>query len=201
MLNCLYTDEEERFREEIQRFVKKEMAPHSEEIEKGKFPGQLLRILGENGYLSMVHPKKYGGQEKGWVYETLLAQELGAVNGALDMARGATIILFGTPMLGFGTDKQKEKYLKPIIAGEKLGCIGITEPLVGSDTAGMQTTAVLDEAKQCWIINGEKRFITNGADADYICLFAITNKNVNSHQGMIAIIFHTDTPGFKVEKV
>ena len=201
MLNCLYTDEEEEFREEIQSFIKKEIEPHIEEIERGKFPRELLELLGKKGYLSMVHPKKYGGRGRGWIYETLLAQELGAANGALDMARGGTIILFGTPMLGFGTDEQKEKYLKPIIAGKKLGCIGITEPLVGSDTAGMQTTAVLDEAKKCWIINGEKRFITNGADADYICLFAITNKNVNAHQGMSAFIFHTDTPGFEVEKV
>ncbi len=201
MLNCLFTEEELQFREEIQKFIKEEITPHIEEIEKGKFPRELLRLLGKKGYLSMIHPKKYGGQGRGWVQETILAQELGSANGALDMARGATIILFGTPMLGFGTEEQKEKYLKPIIAGEKLACIGITEPLVGSDTAGMQTTAVLDEANKCWIINGEKRFITNGADADYICLFAITNKEVNAHQGMSAFIFHTDTPGFEVEKV
>lgn len=202
MLNCLFTDDEKQFRDKIRKFIREEITPqHIEEIENGKFPRELLRMLGKKGYLSMIHPKQYGGQGRGWVYETLLAQELGAASGALDMARGATIILFGTPMLGFGTDEQKQKYLKPIIAGEKLGCIGITEPLVGSDTAGMQTTAVLNEAKRCWIINGEKRFITNGADADYICLFAITDKSVNPHLGMSAFIFHTDTPGFKVEKV
>ena len=107
MLNCLYTDEEEGFREEIRSFIKKEIEPHIEEIERGKFPRELLELLGKKGYLSMVHPKKYGGRGRGWIYETLLAQELGAANGALDMARGGTIILFGTPMLGFGTDEQK----------------------------------------------------------------------------------------------
>ncbi len=201
MLNCLYTDEEERFRSRIQKFVKTEIIPHAEEIEKGKYPRELLRLFGKEGYLGLTHFKKYGGQEKGWVYETLMASEVGAANAALDMARGATCILYGTPISKFGTDLQREKYLKPVLSGEKLGCIGITEPLVGSDTAGMQTTAVKNEAEKCWIINGEKRFITNGSEADYICLFAITNKKVSSHQGMSAFIFPTNTPGFKVIKV
>ena len=201
MLNCLYTDEEERFRAEIQGFVKTEIEPYIEEIEKGNYPRELLRLLGRKGYLGMTHPKKYGGKEKGWVYETTVAEEVGAANGALDMARGATCILYGTPVSKFGTDMQRERYLKPVIKGDKLGCIGITEPLVGSDTAGMQTTALKNEAENCWIINGEKRFITNGSEADYICLFAITNKNISSHQGMSAFIFPTNTPGFEVVKV
>ncbi len=201
MLNCLYTDEEARFRAEVRKFVEAEIVPHIGNIEKGEYPRELLRLIGKKGYLGMTHPKKYGGQEKGWVYETTCAEEFGTANGALDMARGATCILYGTPISKFGTDIQREKYLKPVLSGAKLGCIGITEPLVGSDTAGMQTIAVKNEAEKCWIINGEKRFITNGSDADYICLFAITNKNVSSHQGMSAFIFPTTTPGFKTLKV
>ncbi|MHA1649047.1 MAG: acyl-CoA dehydrogenase family protein [Candidatus Helarchaeota archaeon] len=199
MLNCLLTDEEERFRAEVRKFVEAEIIPHVEEIEQGEYPRELLRLIGKKGYLGMTHSKKYGGQEKGWVYETICAEEFGAANGALDMARGATCILYGTPLSKYGTDAQKEKYLKPVILGDKLGCIGITEPLVGSDTAGMQTTAVRDG--DYWIINGEKRFITNGSEADYICLFAITNKDVSAHQGMSALIFPTNTAGFKVVKV
>ena len=198
-MNCLFTDEEERFRAEVRKFVEAEILPHAEEIEKGKYPRELLRLIGQKGFLGMTHSKKYGGQEKGWVTETICSEELGAANGALDMARGGTCILYGVPLAKFGTEEQKEKYLKPVLSGEKLGCIGITEPLVGSDTAGMQTTAKRGE--DCWIINGEKRFITNGADADYICLFAITNKKVSSHQGMSAFIFPTNTPGFKVMKI
>ncbi|TFG05765.1 MAG: acyl-CoA dehydrogenase [Promethearchaeota archaeon] len=201
MLNCLFTTEEKQFRKDLQKFIKEEIEPYVNDIEGDKYPRELLRLLGQKGYLGMTHPKKYGGRERGWVYETLIAEELGAANGALDMARGATAILYGTPVSKFGTDEQRVKYLKPIICGEKLGCIGITEPLVGSDTAGMQTTAVRDEARKCWVINGEKRFITNGSEADYICLFAITNKEVSSHQGMSAFIFPTDTPGFQVEKI
>ncbi len=199
MLSCLYSEEEEQFRAEVRRFIKEEIEEHVDEIEAGKYPIELLRLMGKRGYLGITHPKRFGGQEKGWVYEVICSEELGAVNGALDMARGATCILYGTPLSKFGTDEQREKYLKPALAGDLLGCIGITEPLVGSDTAGMQTNAVRGD--NCWIINGEKRFITNGADADYICLFAITNKEVSAHQGMSAFIFPTKTPGFKVEKI
>lgn len=201
MLSCLNSDEENQFRVVIQEFIDENISPHIEEIERGKFPRELLRILGSNGYLGITQPKKYGGQEKGWVYETTAAEELGAVNGALDMARGATAILFGVPLSRFGTGEQLEKYLKPMISGDILGCIGITEPLVGSDTAGMKTTAIRDETGNFWIINGEKRFITNGSEADYICLFAITDTNVSAQQGMSAFLFPTNTPGFKVEKV
>ncbi len=199
MLNCLFTAEEEQFRADIRKFVEAKVRPFDEEIESGKYPRELLRLIGQKGYLGNTHQKKYGGTEKGWVYETICSEEFGAVNGAFDMARGATCILFGTPVSKFGTDQQKQQYLKPILSGEKLGAIGITEPLVGSDTAGMQTNAVKGEND--WIINGEKRFITNGADADYICLFAITNKEVSSHQGMSAFIFPTNTQGFEVVKV
>ncbi|MHA1325630.1 MAG: acyl-CoA dehydrogenase family protein [Candidatus Helarchaeota archaeon] len=198
-LDIFYTDEEEKFRVELREFIKREILPYDDEIEQGNYPRDLLRKLGEKGYLGMTHGKEYGGSDKGWVYETIVSEEIGAVNGALDMARGATCILYGTPISKFATHEQKMKYLKPVITGEKLGCIGITEPSVGSDTAGMKTYAVKDE--NSWIINGEKRFITNGSEADYICLFAITDKNVSSHHGMSTFIFPTDTPGFKVRKV
>ncbi len=199
VLSCLYNEEENQFREQVKTFIKAKILPYVEEIESGKYPRELLRLLGEKGYLGLTHSKEYGGSDKGWVYETIVSEELGAANGALDMARGATCILFGTPVSSFGTHEQKLKYLKPVLSGEKLACIGITEPDVGSDTAGMKTNAYKDG--DLWVINGEKRFITNGSEADYICLFGITDKNVSSHHGMSAFIFPTDTPGFEVVKV
>ena len=199
VLNPLYTDNENQFRADLHKFIQAKIFPFVEEIEKGKYPRDLLGLLGKKGYLGLTHSKEYGGSDKGWVFETIVSEELGAANGALDMARGASCILFGTPLSSFGTHEQKVKYLKPVLSGGKLACIGITEPDVGSDTAGMKTNAFKDG--DSWVINGEKRFITNGSEADYICLFAITDKNVSAHHGMSAFIFPTDTPGFEVVKV
>jgi alkylation response protein AidB-like acyl-CoA dehydrogenase len=86
----------------------------------------------------------------------------------------ATTTLYGMPLTKFGTKEQKEKYLKPVVTGEKIGCIGITEPDVGSDVAAMKTRAEKDGDE--WVINGEKRFITNGSQADYMC--ALSRKMV-----------------------
>jgi alkylation response protein AidB-like acyl-CoA dehydrogenase len=115
------------------------------------------------------------------------------------MSRTASSTLCAIPISRFGTDEQKRKYLTPIIRGEMIGAIGITEPDVGSDTAGMKTRAIREGDE--YVINGEKRFITNGADADIITLFAISNPEVPAKRGASAFIFPTDTEGFKVEKV
>jgi len=112
------------------------------------------------------------------------------------MARMASTTLFGMPLKVFGTAEQKKMYLAPVVKGEKIGCIGITEPEVGSDTAGMKTRAEKDGDE--WVLNGEKRFITNGSQADYMCAFAITDPSVKSKEGMSAFIVPTDTPGFSV---
>ncbi|MGD9397263.1 MAG: acyl-CoA dehydrogenase family protein, partial [Candidatus Thorarchaeota archaeon] len=97
-------------------------------------------------------------------------------------------------------EEQKEKYLVPLAKGEKIGALAITEPDVGSDTAGMVTTAKWDEKEECWILNGEKRYITNASIADQIVVFAITDPNVDSRSGMSAFIIETSWDGFKVEK-
>ncbi|MFX1417209.1 MAG: acyl-CoA dehydrogenase family protein, partial [Promethearchaeota archaeon] len=124
------------------------------------------------------------------------AEEISAVNAGLDMARMASATLYGMPVSKFGTAEQKKKYLAPIIKGEKIGCIGITEPDVGSDTAGMKTRAEKDGDE--WVLNGEKRFITNGSTSDYMCAFAITDPNVRSKDGMSAFIVDTKSDGFSV---
>jgi alkylation response protein AidB-like acyl-CoA dehydrogenase len=108
----------------------------------------------------------------------------------------ATTTLYGMPLTKFGTKEQKEKYLKPVVTGEKIGCIGITEPDVGSDVAAMKTRAEKDGDE--WVINGEKRFITNGSQADYMCAFAVTDPSVKSKVGMTAFIIDTKSDGFSV---
>ncbi|MHA1247809.1 MAG: acyl-CoA dehydrogenase family protein [Candidatus Thorarchaeota archaeon] len=194
----LWTEDELEFRREVREFCDREIAPVAEEIEKGPYPKELIRKIAGAGYMGVLHEKEVGGSARGVSYEIIVAEEISATNAGLDMARMASTTLYGMPVSKFGTEEQKKKYLEPIIRGDKIGCIGITEPNVGSDTAGMQTRAEKDGDE--WVINGEKRFITNGSQADYMVCFAITDPTVKSKQGMTAFIVDTKTDGFSVVK-
>ncbi len=196
LTNILWTDDEIAFRKEVQEFCAKEITPFADEIDKGPFPRELLKKIGRVGFMGVHHDKSVGGTERGLSYEIIVAEEISSINGGLDMARMASTTLFGKPVARFGTKEQQRKYLEPVVSGDKIGCIGITEPDVGSDTAGMKTTAVKDGDD--WILNGEKRFITNGSQADYMCAFAITDPTVKSKEGMSAFIVDTTTEGFSV---
>jgi alkylation response protein AidB-like acyl-CoA dehydrogenase len=196
LTSALWTDDEIAFRRELQEFCAKEIAPIADEIDKGPYPRELLRKIGKAGYMGVHHDRADGGTDKGLSYEIIVAEEISAVNGGLDMARMASTTLYGMPVSRFGTPEQRKQFLEPVVAGEKIGCIGITEPDVGSDTAGMKTRAVKDGDD--WVLNGEKRFITNGSQADYMCAFAITNPDVHSKDGMSAFIVDTKSDGFKV---
>lgn len=199
MSGIFFTEEEKRFREEVREFARKIIAPEADKIEKGMYPGMLLKKIGEAGYMRQLHPVECGGTAKGVVYEMIVAEEISGVNASTDMARTASSTLSAIPISRFGTSEQKRKYLTPIIKGEKIGALGITEPFIGSDVTGMKTRAIRRGSE--YVINGEKRFITNGADAHSITLFAITNPDTAAKQGMGAFIFPTDTEGFRVEKV
>jgi alkylation response protein AidB-like acyl-CoA dehydrogenase len=196
--DALWTEDEIKFRKEVRNFCEKEIAPIADEIDKGPYPRDLLKKIGDAGYMGVLHDKDAGGSKRGVSYEIIVAEEISAVNGGLDMARMASTTLYGMPVSRFGTSEQKKKYLKSIVSGDKIGCIGITEPDVGSDTAGMKTQAKKDGDE--WVINGEKRYITNGSQADYMCCFAITDPSVSSKQGMSAFIVDTKSDGFSVVK-
>lgn len=196
--NALWTDDEVEFRREVRAFCDKEIAPIADEIDKGPYPRELLGRIGKAGYMGVHHDKSVGGTKRGLSYEIIVAEEISATNAGLDMARMASTTLYGMPVERFGTPEQKRKYLRPVVAGNKIGCIGITEPDVGSDTAGMKTRAERDGDD--WILSGEKRFITNGSQADYMCAFAITNPTVKAKDGMSAFIVDTKSDGFTVFK-
>ncbi len=194
--NVLWTEDEIEFRKEVRAFCDKEIYPIADEIDAGPYPRELIRKIGKAGLMGVHHHKDAGGTDRGLSYEVIVAEEISAANGGLDMARMATTTLYGMPLTKFGTKEQKEKYLKPVITGEKIGCIGITEPDVGSDVAAMKTRAKKDGDE--WIINGEKRFITNGSQADYMCAFVVTDPSVKSKDGMTAFIIDTKSDGFSV---
>ena len=196
----LYNDEENEFRLKLRQFIKDEIAPLVPQIESESSFELCLEAyhrLGNKGYLTFSFPKSIGGQGKGYVYRTIFGEELAAVNSAVVVTYGASANLYSAPIIYFGTEQQKEKYLKPIMSGDKLGAIAITEPSAGSDAVGgMKTTAI--KKGDVYVINGEKRYITNGSRADYLLLYALTNpKAPKKHLGISAFIFPTDTPGFE----
>ncbi|MFQ5819822.1 MAG: acyl-CoA dehydrogenase family protein [Candidatus Heimdallarchaeota archaeon] len=189
-IDMFFTEKEIEYRKQVRTFVEKEITPNVDYYEeKDEYPFDLLKKIGRSGYMGQLHSTELGGTDLGLSYEIIVAEEISAAFPALDMSRMASASLFGLPLRNFGTGEQKQRFLPEIISGDKIGAIGITEPDVGSDTAGMKTRAVKEGDE--WIINGEKRYITNGNVADYICLFAITNPDVHPHNGMTAFVVET----------
>jgi alkylation response protein AidB-like acyl-CoA dehydrogenase/acyl dehydratase/putative sterol carrier protein len=195
----LYSVEELRFRQRVRDWVDKEIKPL-----EGKFREDDLdyrtffRKMGEFGLAGLLIPTKYGGSDKPFMHQLIAGEEISAVCPAATMMFGASCTLSAIPILRFGTEEQKQKYLVPLAKGERIGALAITEPKVGSDTAGMETSAVWNDKEHCWILNGEKRYITNGSIADQIVVFAITNPKVDSRSGMSAFIIETVWKGFSV---
>jgi len=201
--SVFYTKDELKFRDEVREFVHSRIAPKAEIIERNNdysYVRSFIKMLGARGFLGPLHPKAYGGTQQGVLADTIVGEEISAVCFALDLSRLASITLCGMCFHKFGTEAQKRKYLVPLITGEKIGAIGITEPEVGSDTAGMKTHA--EREGDYFIINGEKRFITNGSEADMICLFAITTPLpiVHPKRGMSAFIVEKGLKGFTAVK-
>lgn len=195
----LYSAEELQFRQQVREFVETEIKPIKDMIANQTFEyRELFRTLGDSGLTGLLIPKKYGGSGKPFMFQLIAGEEISAVSPAVTMMMGCSCTLSAIPILRFGSEEQKHKYLIPVAKGEKIGAIAITEPTVGSDTAGMKTTAVWNEEENCWILNGEKRYITNGSIADQIVVFAITDPNAESKSGMSALIVETAWEGFSV---
>ena len=189
--------EEIQFRDEARSFVQRNLVPHAEGIEQGKLEAwDILRKFGKAGYLGSRYPVEFGGTGRGLMYEVPVTEEICAVHAGLDMARVASCILFAHPVYEFGTEAQKKKYLTPVAKGEKIGALGITEPNVGSDVAATETRA--EKQGDSYVINGEKRFITNGPVADFLLCYTVTDPKVKAKQGMTAFIVETKSKGFEV---
>jgi alkylation response protein AidB-like acyl-CoA dehydrogenase len=198
-MDLFYTEEENKFRTNLRRFLEAELEPIAEEVEnKDEVPFEFLKKLGAEGYMGVLHPKEFGGTAKGLIYNHIVSEEICYYSPAADISRAVSTAYFGVPVNHWGTPEQKRKYLPPIIMGLEFGALAITEPGGGSDAAGMQTNAA--RRGEVYILNGEKTWISNSSFASFICVFAITNHDVHPHQGMSALIVEKDTPGFKVIK-
>jgi alkylation response protein AidB-like acyl-CoA dehydrogenase len=199
-----FTLEHDALRAAVRRFAEEELAPHADSWEEqGDFPDWVFNRAGELGLLGLTYPTEYGGQAGDYFTTIVFAEEIGRCNsGGVAMALAVQTDMATPPINKFGTNEQKANYLAPAIAGEKIACLGISEPNAGSDVMNIETTAVLDQGE--WVINGRKTFITNGYRGHFMTLVAKTRRD-GVDTGHSLFVIDTDTPGFvrtgKLDKV
>jgi len=191
-----WTDEHAQLRQTIRDYAEKQLAPHAEEWDKaGAFPREVFHDLADLGVLGIRMPEEIGGLGLDWWYTVAFIEGLmHARNSGLLMSVLVDTDM-ATPIISeIGTDAQKQEFLAPTIAGERVAALGVTEPGCGSDVAAIRTTATKDGDD--YVINGAKTYITNASFADYITLAVRTGED--GHGGISLVLFPTDTPGFSV---
>jgi acyl-CoA dehydrogenase len=193
-----FTEEHELLRAQLHRFVDEVVRPQGEAWEAaGRVPRDVLRRMGDLGFLGMRHPVEYGGSGADALSSAVLAEEL-----ARSTFGGFTVtVLVHTDMasphlVGSGTEDQKQRYLPGIVSGEILTAVAVTEPDAGSDVAAMRTTARRDGDQ--WVLNGAKMFITNGVSADVVFVAAKTDPKAKGSRGISIFIVERGAPGFSV---
>lgn len=186
------------FRKSIQAFSKQKLAPDYLKWEKeGNIPRELWNQLGAEGLLCIDIPEKYGGTGAPFIYSATLIEELSYLNYsavATNISVHSNIVAHY--ILSSGTEEQKNKYLPKMVTGELIGAIAMTEPNAGSDLQGIQTTAIYDEEKNAYIINGSKTFISNGQHCDFVIVAARTDTNVAPSKGTTLFIVDLPAEGF-----
>lgn len=192
------TEEHELFRKAVRQFVEQYIEPRAMEIEKtDRIPDEIFEKAKELGLFGVGIPEEYGGQGGGHVMEAILMEEISRVSPAVGTAI-AVRALFTTPILLFGTEEQKKKYVVPVARGEKFAAHANTEPCCGSDVAAIQTRA--RRVNDHYVITGRKIFITGADKADFFVVSARTSppKEGKRWWGITVFIVERDTPGLKV---
>ncbi|NFM45260.1 acyl-CoA dehydrogenase [Clostridium botulinum] len=190
----LFKKEHELLRKSVRDFVDRELKDIAEEVDtEGKLPKELLQKLAKYKFISPVIPKEYGGAGADYVSYCIIMEEISKRCASTGTFITAGASLVALPLLNFGTEEQKEKYLKPLAKGEYIGSFGLTEPGAGSDAGAGQTTAVLEG--DYYILNGRKTFITNAPICDFAIVTAMTEKGKGS-RGISAFIVESKWDGF-----
>ena len=195
-----FSVDHDQLRRTIRRFVETELAPHAASWEeKQDFPDEVFARMGELGFIGLSYPEAYGGGGGDYLCNIVLGEEMSRCgSGGVAMGVAVQTDMAVPPVLKFGTEEQKQRYLVPALKGEKIFCLGITEPDAGSDVQSIQTTA--QKVDGGWLVNGRKIFITNGRRAHAMTLVAKTDREAG-HQGISLFIVDTDTPGYEVARV
>ncbi|HEX9890038.1 MAG TPA: acyl-CoA dehydrogenase family protein [Nitriliruptorales bacterium] len=199
-----FTEEHESLRGAVRRWAEDEIAPNAEQWEADEwFPDEVFRRAGELGFLGLTVPERYGGQGGDYWSTVVRAEELArGRSGSVSMALAVQSDMATPPILKFGTEQQKQDYLVPSVTGEKIACLGITEPEAGSDVARIRTRA--QRVSDGWVINGSKMFITNGVRADY-CTMVVRTSPADEGDGLgwsgiSLFLVDTDLDGFHVSR-
>ena len=192
------SNEHEMARALFREFAEKEVKPLAIEVDETEvFPRETVEKMAKAGFMGIPVPKEYGGQGCDILTYAMCVEELAKVCGTTAVIVSAHTSLCCDPILTFGTEDQKKKYLPDLASGKKIGAFGLTEPGAGTDAQGQQTKAVLDGDE--WVLNGSKIFITNGKEADVYVIFAITGmveKRGRMTKEISAFIVEKGTPGF-----
>jgi len=196
-MNLRFTEEQEMMRKMVRDFAESEIAPFIERMEEGEFPRHLLKKMGELGLMGIPIPEEYGGAGMDFTSYIIAIHELSRVSATIGVILSVHTSVGTNPILYFGTEEQKKKYVPKLASGEYLGAFCLTEPSAGSDAASLKTRAVLDG--DYYRLNGSKVFITNGGEADTYIVFARTGEGERS-KGISAFIVEKDTPGFIIGK-
>lgn len=195
-----FTEEHELFRDTVRGFVETEMNPYIDQWEdEGGFPArELFTKMGSLGLLGLEYAVEDGGGGADHLYTVILCEELGRCDAmGVPMAIGVQTDMATPSLAKFGSKELKEQFLRPAIEGTAVAAVGVTEPDAGSDVAGIRTRAVRDG--DTFVINGAKLYITNGTQADWVCVLARTSDE-GGYRGVSQIIVPTNTPGFSVSR-
>jgi butyryl-CoA dehydrogenase len=193
------TDEQTMLRETARDFARRELAPHAAERDRAsRFPKEALAELGKLGFLGMLVPEEYGGAGADHVGYALVMEEIAAGEGAVATILSVQNSVGCPPVLQYGSDEQKRRYLVPMARGEMLCCFCLTEPQAGSDASAIRTRA--RRRGNRWVLNGTKQFITCGSTAQVAIVFAVTDPE-KGKKGISAFLVPTDSPGFRVARV
>ncbi len=193
----LFSDAHERFRAETREIIERELTPHADEWEAaGGFPVDLMPRLGALGWFGMSYPCDVGGRGLDFGYDVVLGEELPR---SKMFGLGLSLVAqahFVTPLLlRYGTAEQKQRFAVPTIQGQVVGALAVTEPSGGSDVAGAAQCSAVDDGDS-WIVNGDKKFITNAPIADFVVTLVRTRPE-STNTSLSLLIIPTDTPGFR----
>jgi butyryl-CoA dehydrogenase len=188
------TEEQRLIRDTARDFAAREIAPKAAELDKsGRWPSEIIKKMAELGFMGMAIPQEHGGAGMDTVSYALAMEEISAACASCGVIMSVNNSLFCDPLFKFGTDAQKKDVLAPCARGDKLGCFGLTEPMSGSDAQTMVTSG--EKVPGGWVVNGAKNWITNGPHADYILLFAVTDRS-GAKVKHTAFLVPKGTPGF-----
>lgn len=197
IMNLNFNEEQIMLRDMVRQFAETEIAPFVEQMEQGEFPREILKKMGELGLMGITVPNKYGGAGMDFTSYILAINEISKISAVVGVILSVHTSVGTNPILYFGTEEQKNKYVSKLATGEYLGAFCLTEPEAGSDAGALKTKAV--KQGDHYVLNGSKVFITNGGEADVYIVFASTNPEKGS-RGISAFIVEKDTPGFIVGK-